>query len=145
MGFKLDFRDICKLVRSTEDFIIKYDPDSSGCRFYSGGYDITTKINNTDYAWEFDMFPIYEDDFYGDGWEVAKSYFKSLILESDDFYEYVRDVYNLSKEDDVYIQFKDKMLMACNIIVNQIEAISEENNFDLDSYFRKDENDDEDD
>lgn len=136
MAFELDFRDICKLVKSTEDFTIKYDPDNSGCRFYSGGYEITTKINNTDYAWEFDMFPIYDIDYSNDGWEVAKTYFKSMILEYDEFDDYVHDVYDLSKEDDVYIQFKDKMLKACDVITNQIEAISEEYNFDLDSYFR---------
>lgn len=138
---ELDFRDICKLVKSTEDFIITYDPDNSGGRFYAGGYEITTKINNTDYTWEFDMFPIYEDDYSSNGWEVAKTYFKSLILETDDFDDYVNDVYDLSKEDEVYEQFKDKMLKACNVIINQFEAISEENNFDLDNYFRKDDSD----
>lgn len=140
MNNELDFSDICKLVKSTEDFIITYDSDYSGCRFFAGGYEITTKINNTDYTWEFDMFPIYEDD-YSDGWEVAKTYFKSLILDSDDFDVYMNDVYNLTKEDDVYRQFKDKMLKACNVIINQIEAISKENDFDLDSYFRKDDYD----
>lgn len=139
------FREICKLVKSTEDFTIMFDPDISGCRYYAGGFEITTQINNTDYTWEFDMFPIYEDDFYGDGWEVAKTYFKSLILETDDFDDDVMEDYNLSKEDDVYVQLKDKMLMACNVIINQIEAISEENDFDLDSYFSYEIDDDDDD
>lgn len=140
MKDELDFRDICKLVKSTEDYTISYDPDGTGLKYFGGGFEIVTKVNNKDYTWDFDMFPIYEDD-YLDGWDVAKTYFESLIIETDDFYTYMHDVYDLNENNELYQELKSKMLKACNVIINQIEAISKEKDFDLDSYFRKDDYD----
>lgn len=129
----MDFKDICKLVKSNDsEFIINFDNDCSGTRYYAGGFEITTEVNGKNYTWDLDLFPLGEDC---DDWDEAKNYFSDSILSFDDFYSNIHEKYKLTEEDEIYQELKTKMLRVCKIIVSQIESIAESNNIDLDEYF----------
>ena len=130
----MSFGELCKLVKSTEEFIVSYDSDQSGVKFYGGGLTITVKINNRDFSLDWDLFPLFEGNYTD--WETVKN---ELILcwvtDFSDFdckmYEKYNDI-----DKDTYNQVKDLMIKFFKYLANSIESISESQNIDLDQFFK---------
>lgn len=132
MDNEMNWFDICKLIKSNDEFTIKFNNDTSGSSYYYGGLEITINIKNEKYTWCYDMFPLFENNWKT--WDEAKEYFSLIITPYPDFSSYMNEYYNLSEDDELYQILKEKMLNANKYIVSQIENIAEHNNINLNKF-----------
>jgi len=139
MSKEMTFYDLCKLIKSTDEFNIEFNTDISGCLFYHGGFIINYNVNNKPLKMEWDMFPLFEEE---GTWEDAKEIFRSFIDSDFDTEFYQCQEKDIELDDETCKIAKEKMIRCINIIINQIEAIAEQEKINLDNFFKYEEEDD---
>ena len=133
MSKEMNFFEVCKLVKSTEEFNIEFINDFSGTLFYSCGFEINYTVNDLDIRIPFDFFPLFDGN--ADNWEEAKEIMLDFVNTD------LRECVDRDMDEAVYKLVKEKWIKCMNYIITQIESIAEAEHFDLDSAFIKEDDD----
>lgn len=138
----MNFFDVCKLVKSTEEFNIEFIADNSGNQFYYSGFIITYKVNDLEIEIPYDLFCLFDGN--ANNWEEAKEImlnFENINIVLNEMIHNCNG-WNIEIDEDTSKQNKEKWIKCMNYIVTQIESIAEANQFDLDSVFIEEEDED---
>lgn len=132
----MNFFDVCKLVKSTEEFSIEFVADNSGNQFYCGGFIINYKVNDLEIEIPYDLFILFDGN--ANNWEEVKEIMLNFENISNDISnEIIHNCigWDIEIDEDTSRQNKEKWIKCMNYIVTQIESIAEAEHFNLDSAF----------
>ena len=117
----MNFFDVCKLVKSTEEFSIEFVADNSGNQFYCGGFIITYKVNDLEIEIPYDLFCLFDGN--ANNWEEAKEImlnFENINIVLNEMIHNCNG-WDIEIDEDTSEQNKEKWIKCMNYIVTQIE------------------------
>ena len=130
---KMTFTDICKSIKSTDDFTFEVVIDNTQY-FYIG---IETTVNNIEvngkhFTYCCDLFPLFDGDYHD--WSEGKEFFINDFIQASDL-DVELNEFGVSRDSILYNQLKEAIIRSNKYIASQITTIAEDNDINLDDYF----------
>ena len=134
--------NLCKNVKSTDEYEIEFIEDGSGILFFKNGFKIKFNYKNRNYVIDYDLFPLFEVDYeHEDDWW---SWAKSCILEDEFEIQNITDTdpsnphYYKKLTEEEYNDLKDIWYNIMKHLVQQIEGNASRQNINLAKLFFND-------